>query len=66
MHMKVKDPIDKKGKVTPIKDLRYAGPADAAYVVELEDGFYVFMSDTAVKCDSFGEAVGQAERRSGR
>lgn len=64
MSMKVGEPLDGKGKVKPLVDTRYTGDITAAFVVEMEDGFYTFMADTGFRCDSFGEAVSQAERRS--
>jgi len=66
LEMKLGDPIDTKGKVRPVVDHRYAGNITAAYVVEMEDGFFTFMAETAVKTDSIGAAMDQAARRSAR
>ncbi len=62
MRLTTRDPIDKHGKITPVCDVEYVGQPVVAYIITLEDGFYVSMNHTMVKRESWTEAMGYVER----
>ena len=63
MRLKTLDPIDKHGKIRPIADDDYVGTPVVAYIIWLEDGFFVSMDHAMAFRESLGDAMGYIERK---
>jgi len=63
MRLKTLDPIDTGGKIRPVADTEFVGTPVVAYVIWLEDGFYVSMDHAMVFRESLGDAMGYIERK---
>ena len=63
--LRMEDPIDTNGKIRPIADLQMTGHPVVAYIIYLEDGFYVSMEHAMVKRESLSESMGYIERKVG-
>lgn len=63
MRLRIEDPIDKAGKIRPIADTEFVGEPVVAYVIFLDDGFYVSMDHTMFRRNSLGEALGYIEQK---
>ena len=63
MRLETLDPIDKHGKIRPIADTDFVGRPVVAYIIWLEDGFFVSMDHVMAFRESLGDAMGYIERK---
>lgn len=63
MRLRTLDPIDKNGRIRPVADTKMVGHPVVAYIIWLEDGFWVSRNHAIVKRESLSEAMGYIERQ---
>lgn len=67
MNLRVAEPVDRHGKIVPIRHADYVAHPVVGHVVKLEDGYFAFpVSGECHRCDSQSEAIEYVGRRYSR
>lgn len=64
MSIRKADPVDRYGRIVPIRAEEYVGQPVIGFVVRMEDGFFAFTgADACEKFDGENSAIEFVERR---
>ena len=53
----VEQPVDRFGRIRPVRDRSHVNVPVIGHVVRMEDGFYAFYRDECVRHDTVSDAV---------